>query len=199
MFRRRCGGFRRGRGSSFIPINCTKVKKQQRHTNEESLCQVGQLAVKRCSRLEESRQGRGLFQRKRGRFRRGRGSSFKPFKPYRSKGKSKCGRIDNNYCPKVSTYKCSTGMRNKRRSCCCPNKNIAWPRSAKMIPSKWTRQEAFQSKIAHIKERLERVQESGKELLRSKPKMAEMISPRINKLSGEFESFQPNPKKRASD
>merc|ERR1719223_2613635 len=60
-------------------------------------------------------------------------------------------------------------------------------RSAKTIHSKWTRHQAFQSEIASNKERLERVQESGEELLRSKPEMVEMISPKINELSGEFE------------
>ena len=69
-------------------------------------------------------------------------------------------------------------------------------RSAKTIHSKWTRHQAFQSEIASNKERLERVQESGEELLRSKPEMAELISPKINELSGEFESLQTNTKEK---
>jgi spectrin beta len=67
-------------------------------------------------------------------------------------------------------------------------------RSAKTIHSKWTRHQAFQSEIASNKERLERVQQSGEELLKSKPEMADLIQPKMSELGDEFEGLQANTK-----
>lgn len=69
-------------------------------------------------------------------------------------------------------------------------------RSAKTIHSKWTRHQAFQSEIASNKERLERVQISGQELLRAKPEMSEVISPKMSELGEEFEALQTNTKEK---
>ena len=55
-------------------------------------------------------------------------------------------------------------------------------RSAKTIHSKWTRHQAFESEIESNKERLDRVKESGEELLKNKPEMAEIIKPKIEEL-----------------
>ena len=65
-------------------------------------------------------------------------------------------------------------------------------RSAKTIHSKWTRHQAFESEIASNKERLDKVHESGSELLKTKPEMAEIINPKIEELSKEFEALQKN-------
>ena len=69
-------------------------------------------------------------------------------------------------------------------------------RSAKTIHSKWTRHQAFESEIASNKERLDRVQENGEELLKAKPEMAEMISPKMSDLSAEFEALQRHTKEK---
>jgi len=69
-------------------------------------------------------------------------------------------------------------------------------RSAKTIHSKWTRHQAFESEIASNKERLDRVQENGEELLKAKPEMAEIISPKLTDLAAEFESLQRHTKEK---
>eukprot|EP00095_Tigriopus_kingsejongensis_P000631 maker-scaffold275_size226830-snap-gene-1.25 protein:Tk00631 transcript:maker-scaffold275_size226830-snap-gene-1.25-mRNA-1 annotation:"spectrin beta chain" len=67
-------------------------------------------------------------------------------------------------------------------------------RSAKTIHSKWTRHQAFESEIASNKERLDRVQESGQELLKTKPEMANLITPKLDELEKDFEGLQRNTK-----
>ncbi|XP_059087816.1 spectrin beta chain-like isoform X3 [Tigriopus californicus] len=67
-------------------------------------------------------------------------------------------------------------------------------RSAKTIHSKWTRHQAFESEIASNKERLDRVQESGQELLKTKPEMADLITPKLDELERDFEALQKNTK-----
>ena len=69
-------------------------------------------------------------------------------------------------------------------------------RSAKTIHSKWTRHQAFESEIASNKERLDRVQENGEELLKAKPEMAEIISPKLTDLAAEFEALQRHTKEK---
>ena len=72
------------------------------------------------------------------------------------------------------------------------NRTPSYYRSAKTIHSKWTRHQAFQSEIASNKERLEQVQKSGEELLKSKPEMTEIIQPKIDELGDQFEELQQN-------
>ncbi|XP_071744788.1 spectrin beta chain isoform X3 [Lepeophtheirus salmonis] len=67
-------------------------------------------------------------------------------------------------------------------------------RTAKTIHSKWTRHQAFESEIASNKERLQQVQDIGKELLVTKPEMKTVISPKIDELSQEFEDLQKSTK-----
>ena len=67
-------------------------------------------------------------------------------------------------------------------------------RSAKTIHSKWTRHQAFESEIASNKERLDKVQESGAQLLDSKPEMEELIRPKMEELATEFQDLQDNTK-----
>merc|ERR1719210_2804018 len=69
-------------------------------------------------------------------------------------------------------------------------------RSAKTIHSKWTRHQAFQSEIACNKDRLDQVQKSGEELLQTKPEMSEMIQPKLNELTKEFDDLQTNTKEK---
>ena len=69
-------------------------------------------------------------------------------------------------------------------------------RSAKTIHSKWTRHQAFESEIASNKERLDRVQESGAELLKTKPEMADLITPKMEELVSGFDDLQKNTKEK---
>merc|ERR1719479_262374 len=63
-------------------------------------------------------------------------------------------------------------------------------RSAKTIHSKWTRHQAFQSEIACNKERLDQVENSGAELLKTKAEMSEVIQEKLSQLSNEFDKLQ---------
>ncbi len=69
-------------------------------------------------------------------------------------------------------------------------------RSAKTIHSKWTRHQAFESEIESNKERLERVKESGEELLRDKPEMSDLIRPKIYELETGFDELQRSAKEK---
>jgi len=69
-------------------------------------------------------------------------------------------------------------------------------RSAKTIHSKWTRHQAFESEIESNKERLDRVKDSGEELLKSKPEMEDVIRPKISELEEAFEALQRNTKEK---
>merc|ERR1719433_2522828 len=63
-------------------------------------------------------------------------------------------------------------------------------RSAKTIHSKWTRHQAFQSEIACNKERLDQVENSGAELLKTKADMSNIIQEKLSQLSSEFDKLQ---------
>eukprot|EP00096_Caligus_rogercresseyi_P005117 TRINITY_DN1_c1_g1_i5.p1 TRINITY_DN1_c1_g1~~TRINITY_DN1_c1_g1_i5.p1 ORF type:complete len:2388 (+),score=778.70 TRINITY_DN1_c1_g1_i5:189-7352(+) len=67
-------------------------------------------------------------------------------------------------------------------------------RTAKTIHSKWTRHQAFESEIASNKERLQQVQDIGKELLVTKPEMEGVISPKLDELGEEFDDLQKSTK-----
>merc|ERR1719510_1212211 len=69
-------------------------------------------------------------------------------------------------------------------------------RSAKTIHSKYTRHQAFESEIDSNKVRLDRVKESGDELLASKPEMSETIQPKIKELSDKFDKLQTSTKEK---
>ena len=56
--------------------------------------------------------------------------------------------------------------------------------------SKWTRHQAFQSEIACNKERLDQVENSGAELLKTKAEMSEVIQEKLSQLSNEFDKLQ---------
>ena len=63
-------------------------------------------------------------------------------------------------------------------------------RSVRTIYSKWTRHQAFQSEIQRNKERLDKVQESGQALLKAKPEMNELVSPKLEDLSSLFDKLE---------
>jgi len=63
-------------------------------------------------------------------------------------------------------------------------------RSARTIHSKWTRHQAFQSEIHSNKDRLEKILESGKALLSAKPEMNELVSPKLDDLSNQFDKLE---------
>ena len=56
--------------------------------------------------------------------------------------------------------------------------------------SKWTRHQAFQSEIACNKERLDQVENSGAELLKTKAEMSNIIQEKLSQLSSEFDKLQ---------
>merc|ERR1719412_2109514 len=72
-------------------------------------------------------------------------------------------------------------------------------RSAKTIHSKYTRHQAFESEIDSNKVRLDRVKESGDELLASKPEMSETIQPKIDELSEKFDKLQTSTKEKGEN
>ncbi|XP_065158343.1 spectrin beta chain isoform X2 [Atheta coriaria] len=59
-------------------------------------------------------------------------------------------------------------------------------RSAKTVHSKWTRHQAFEAEIGANKERLSNLAKAGEELARDKPEYAELIKPKIEELSDQF-------------
>uniref|UniRef100_A0A0K8SEL8 Spectrin beta chain n=2 Tax=Lygus hesperus TaxID=30085 RepID=A0A0K8SEL8_LYGHE len=59
-------------------------------------------------------------------------------------------------------------------------------RSAKTVHSKWTRHQAFEAEIASNKDRLVRIQQAGESLMKEKPELAEVVSPKISDLSEQF-------------
>lgn len=63
-------------------------------------------------------------------------------------------------------------------------------RSAKTVHSKWTRHQAFEAEIASNKDRLLRVQQSGSELMKEKPELAELVGPKISDLGQQFEDLE---------
>ena len=63
-------------------------------------------------------------------------------------------------------------------------------RSARTIHSKWTRHQAFASEIHSNKERLDKVQQSGRALLAAKPEMAELVGPRMDELTAQFDRLE---------
>jgi spectrin beta len=73
---------------------------------------------------------------------------------------------------------------------------IVYSRSAKTIHSKWTRHQAFESEIASNKERLDRVQDSGHQLLEAKPEMESLIQPKMEELVDQFQDLQKNTKEK---
>jgi spectrin beta len=69
-------------------------------------------------------------------------------------------------------------------------------RSARTIHSKWTRHQAFASEINSNKERLEKVQQSGQQLLDAKPEMMELVSPKLDELSSGFQKLEDDTKEK---
>merc|ERR1719288_376829 len=63
-------------------------------------------------------------------------------------------------------------------------------RSARTIQSKWTRHQAFQSEIQSNKDRLEKILESGQALLNAKPEMNELVSPKLDDLTSQFDKLE---------
>merc|ERR1719232_1107204 len=63
-------------------------------------------------------------------------------------------------------------------------------RSARTIHSKWTRHQAFQSEIQSNKDRLEKILESGQALLNAKPEMNELVSPKLDDLTSQFDKLE---------
>merc|ERR1719288_183380 len=63
-------------------------------------------------------------------------------------------------------------------------------RSARTIHSKWTRHQAFQSEIHSNKDRLEKILESGQALLNAKPEMNELVSPKLDDLTSQFDKLE---------
>ncbi|XP_050537659.1 spectrin beta chain isoform X3 [Daktulosphaira vitifoliae] len=63
-------------------------------------------------------------------------------------------------------------------------------RSAKTVHSKWTRHQAFEAEIASNKNRLDRVQQSGEELMKEKPELASIIEPKISEMLSQFEDLE---------
>merc|ERR1719334_788045 len=63
-------------------------------------------------------------------------------------------------------------------------------RSARTIHSKWTRHQAFQSEIQSNKERLEKVAQSGRALLEAKPEMNDLVAPKLEELSAQFDKLE---------
>merc|ERR1712045_1019506 len=63
-------------------------------------------------------------------------------------------------------------------------------RSSRTIHSKWTRHQAFQSEIQSNKERLDKVRESGDALLKAKPEMSELVSPKLEDLGHQFDKLE---------
>ena len=63
-------------------------------------------------------------------------------------------------------------------------------RSARTIHSKWTRHQAVQSEIKSNKERLDYVRESGSKLMQAKPEMAELVQPKMEELTAQFDKLE---------
>ncbi|KAK6634026.1 hypothetical protein RUM44_004633 [Polyplax serrata] len=63
-------------------------------------------------------------------------------------------------------------------------------RSAKTVHSKWTRHQAFEAEIGANKDRLFRIQQSGEELMKEKPELADYIKPKIGELSQSFDHLE---------
>merc|ERR1719232_1991719 len=63
-------------------------------------------------------------------------------------------------------------------------------RSVRTIHSKWTRHQAFQSEIQSNKDRLEKILESGQALLNAKPEMNELVSPKLDDLTSQFDKLE---------
>lgn len=63
-------------------------------------------------------------------------------------------------------------------------------RSAKTVYSKWTRHEAFEAEIGANKDRLIRIQQSGEELIKEKPELAEIVKPKIGELLQNFDNLE---------
>ncbi|XP_065563390.1 spectrin beta chain-like isoform X3 [Artemia franciscana] len=63
-------------------------------------------------------------------------------------------------------------------------------RSAKTVHSKWTRHQAFEAEIKSNKDRLLRLQQAAEDLIREKPGMMEVISPRVGEISLQFDELQ---------
>ena len=63
-------------------------------------------------------------------------------------------------------------------------------RSARTIHSKWTRHQAFSSEIQSNKDRLEKILESGQALLNAKPEMNELVSPKLDDLTSQFDKLE---------
>ena len=63
-------------------------------------------------------------------------------------------------------------------------------RSTRTIHSKWTSHQVFASEIHSNKERLDKVQQSGRALLAAKPEMAELLGPRMDELTGQFDRLE---------
>ena len=59
-------------------------------------------------------------------------------------------------------------------------------RSAKTVHSKWTRHQAFEAEIASNKDRLLSIQQAAEGLIAEKPEVAELLQPKVNDLSNNF-------------
>lgn len=63
-------------------------------------------------------------------------------------------------------------------------------RSAKTVHSKWTRHQAFEAEIAANKDRLDRLQEHGNDLIAAKPERRAAIEPRLREMADQFNNLQ---------
>lgn len=63
-------------------------------------------------------------------------------------------------------------------------------RDAKNIHSKWMRHQAFESEIKANKDRLEKLEQDGQELINQKPSMAEQVEPHLDELRSQWNDLE---------
>ncbi|XP_045479704.1 spectrin beta chain isoform X5 [Harmonia axyridis] len=69
-------------------------------------------------------------------------------------------------------------------------------RSAKTVHSKWTRHQAFEAEIAANKERLHNLEKAGEELAKEKPEFANVIQPKMEELTDQFDVLESTTKEK---
>ncbi|XP_066147280.1 spectrin beta chain isoform X2 [Euwallacea fornicatus] len=69
-------------------------------------------------------------------------------------------------------------------------------RSAKTVHSKWTRHQAFEAEIGANKERLHNLERAGEELAKEKPEYANIIKPKIEELTDQFDVLEQTTKEK---
>jgi len=69
-------------------------------------------------------------------------------------------------------------------------------RSAKTVHSKWTRHQAFEAEIGANKDRLMKIQEAGRELMKEKPELADIILPKTQELGSQFNDLETTTKEK---